>query len=56
LVGYLALAAALVVMLVALALFAFDGFRNGDFTGEALARALHRDLAEAARRWDREAK
>jgi hypothetical protein len=52
-VGYLAVAAALVVVLAAVAVFAFDGFRNGDFTGEALARALREDLQQAATRWDR---
>jgi hypothetical protein len=36
--------AASVIVLAALAIFAFDGFRNGDFTGEALYRALRKDL------------
>jgi hypothetical protein len=42
-----------VIVLAGLAVFAFDGFRNGDFTGEALARALREDLKAAAKRWDR---
>lgn len=29
------------------------GFRNGDFTGEALARSLRKDLEEAAADSDR---
>lgn len=49
-VGYLAVAAALVVVLAAVVVFAFDGFRNGDFTGEALARALRKDLKAATPR------
>jgi hypothetical protein len=28
-------------------LLAYTGFRNGDWTGEALARALRRDLSDA---------
>jgi hypothetical protein len=36
------------IVLAGLVIFAFDGFRNGDFTGEALARALERDLRAAA--------
>jgi hypothetical protein len=39
-----------VIVLAGLAVFAFDGFRNGDFTGEALARALREDLTAATRR------
>ena len=38
----------LLIVLAGLAVFAFDGFRNGDFTGAALARALEKDLEEAA--------
>jgi hypothetical protein len=37
-----------VIVLAALAVFAFDGFRNGDFTSEALARALRKDLEASA--------
>jgi len=33
---------------LALAVLAMDGFRRGDFSGESLARALHKDLAEEA--------
>jgi hypothetical protein len=32
-------------VLAALTVLALAGFRNGDFTGEALARALRADLA-----------
>jgi hypothetical protein len=38
----------LAVVLAGLLVFAFEGFRNGDFTGEALARALRKDLEAAA--------
>ena len=38
----------LAVVLAGLVVFAFEGFRNGDFTGEALARALRKDLEAAA--------
>jgi hypothetical protein len=37
-----------VIGLAGLIGYAFDGFRNGDFTGEALARALRKDLEAAA--------
>lgn len=43
-VGYLVVSAGSVIVLAAVIIFAFDGFRNGDFTGEALARALRKDL------------
>ena len=52
------MAALLVVLAVATAVFtalavlAVAGFRNGDFTGEALARALRRDLEAAAAKHD----
>jgi hypothetical protein len=36
------------IVLAGLIVYAFDGFRNGDFTGEALARALRKDLEAAA--------
>jgi len=38
----------LAVVLAGLVAFACDGFRNGDFTGAALARALRKDLEAAA--------
>jgi hypothetical protein len=38
----------LLIVLAGLIVYAFDGFRNGDFTGEALARALAKDLEAAA--------
>jgi hypothetical protein len=38
----------LAIPLAGLIVFAFDGFGNGDFTGEALARALEKDLRAAA--------
>jgi hypothetical protein len=36
------------IVLAALTVLALAGFRNGDFTGEALARALRADLEAAA--------
>ena len=36
------------VVFVALAALAVDGLKRGDFSGEALARALQKDLEEAA--------
>lgn len=33
---------------IALAFLAVDGFRKGDFSGDSLARALRKDLEEAA--------
>jgi hypothetical protein len=41
------------IALAALTLLALAGFRNGDFTGEALARALRKDLEAAAAEHDR---
>lgn len=38
----------LAIVLAGLIVFAFNGFRNGDFSGEALARALREDLKAAA--------
>jgi len=38
----------LLIVLAGLIGYAFDGFRNGDFTGETLARALRKDLEAAA--------
>lgn len=38
----------LALVLAGLIVLAFAGFRNGDFTGEALARALRADLEAAA--------
>jgi len=32
------------IAFVALAVLGFAGFRNGDFTGDALVRALRKDL------------
>jgi hypothetical protein len=39
----------LLIVLAGLIVYALDGFRNGDFTGHALARALRKDLEAAAR-------
>jgi hypothetical protein len=36
------------IVLAGLVVLAFAGFRNGDFSGEALARALRADLEAAA--------
>jgi hypothetical protein len=47
-VSYFLWIGVLAIVLAGLIVFAFDGFRNGDFTGEALARALRKDLAAAA--------
>ena len=41
------------VVFIALAALAADGFARGDFSGEALARALERDLAAGAAENDR---
>ena len=38
----------MLIVLAGLIFLAFDGFRNGDFTGEALARVLRREVEEAA--------
>jgi hypothetical protein len=40
--------AVLLIVVAGLVVFAFDGFRNGDFTGDALARTLQAHLAAAA--------
>jgi hypothetical protein len=42
--SYLVAIAVSVVVLAAMSLLAYAGFRNGDWTGEALARSLRRDL------------
>jgi hypothetical protein len=47
-VSYFLWIGVLAIVLAGLIVFAFDGFRNGDFTGAALARALRQDLAAAA--------
>jgi len=36
------------LLLAGVIVLAFAGFRNGDFSGEALARALRADLERAA--------
>lgn len=41
------------IVLVALAALAVDGLRRGDHTGEALARALQKDLEAGAAEHDR---
>jgi hypothetical protein len=41
------------VVFVALAALAVDGFKRGDFSGEALARALQKDLEAGAAENDR---
>jgi hypothetical protein len=41
------------IVLAACTALALAGFRNGDFTGEALARALRKDLEAAAAETDR---
>jgi hypothetical protein len=40
----IAVAVVSAVVFVALAALAVDGFKRGDFSGEALARALQKDL------------
>jgi hypothetical protein len=52
-VSFLVVIGVCVIGLAVLAFVAFAGFRNGDFTGDALARVLREDLEAAARRWDR---
>lgn len=52
-VGYLVVIGAGTIVIAALAVIGFAGFRNGDFTGEAMARALLKDL-KAATPGDRE--
>ena len=52
-VGFLIVIGVGVIVLALLAIIALAGFRNGDFTGDALARVLREDLEAAARRWDR---
>lgn len=43
-VGYDVVIAVCMIAFVALAVLGFAGFRNGDFTGDALVRALRKDL------------
>jgi hypothetical protein len=40
--------AAAAVVLAAAVILTWAGFRNGDWTGEALARSLRKDLEQAA--------
>lgn len=44
--------AANALVIAAGAFMGWLGFRNGDYTGEALARALRKDLEEAAAKCD----
>jgi hypothetical protein len=41
------------IVIAAGAFLTWAGFRNGDWTGEALARALRRELEEAAAKGER---
>ena len=45
--------AATALLIAAGAFLGWAGFRNGDYTGEALARALRKELEEAAAKGDR---
>jgi hypothetical protein len=49
----IAVAVVSAVVFTALAALAVDGFRRGDFSGEALARALQKDLEAGAAEQDR---
>jgi hypothetical protein len=51
--SFLIAIAASAIVLAGLTVVALTGFRNGDFTGEALARALRADLEAAAAENDR---
>jgi hypothetical protein len=51
--SFLIAIAAVAIVLAAFTALALAGFRNGDFTGEALARALRKDLEAAAAESDR---
>ena len=51
--GFLVSVVVAAIMLVFFAALAVEGFRRGDHTGEALARALQPDLEAAAAEHDR---
>ncbi|MGH3206659.1 MAG: hypothetical protein ACRDNO_02735 [Trebonia sp.] len=51
--GFLIAIAVSAIVLAALTVLALAGFRNGDYTGEALARALRKDLEAGATQNDR---
>jgi hypothetical protein len=49
-VGFLVVIGVGVIVLAVLAVIGFAGFKNGDHTGEALARSLRKDLEAATPR------